>query len=53
LGQEIEELTNTKYELTIELDMEARSDNLVQSVVGEVITSADQIKAAAESIGKD
>ena len=49
---EIEQLTDKKYELEVELNLESITDNLIQSVVGEVITSADQVKAAAESIGE-
>ena len=52
LQNEIIQLTDKKYELKIDLDMESVSDNLIQSMVGDVLTTSDQIKAAAESIGE-
>ena len=49
---EIENLTNQQYEIEISLNMDEVTDNLVQGIVGDVMTSADQIKAATEAIGE-
>jgi TP901 family phage tail tape measure protein len=49
---EIENLTNQQYEIEISLNMDEVTDNLVQGIIGDVMTSADQIKAATEAIGE-
>ena len=51
LQQRLKEIEDEKYTIEIALDMDVATDNLVQSIVGDVMTSSDQIKAAAESIG--
>lgn len=52
IQNQLEEITKQKYEIQISLNMEEATDNLVQSIVGDVMTEADQIKAATESIGE-
>ena len=52
IQRQLEEITSQKYKIQISLDMDVATDNLVQSIVGDVMTDADQLKAAAESIGE-
>lgn len=52
LQKQIEEISRQEYSIKISLDMDVATDNLVQSIVGDVMTEADQMKAAAESIGE-
>ena len=53
IEEELKQIASQKYEIKVSLDMDVATDNLIQSIVGDVMTEADQIKAAAESIGED
>lgn len=46
------ELTNQKYEIEIGLNMEQTADQLLKSMVGDVITQSDQLLSATEAIGE-
>lgn len=52
LSNEIQSLESEKHTIEIELDMEHTTDQILQSMVGDVVTKADQLRAATESIGE-
>lgn len=54
LQNELENLTNEKYEVDIEIDdyFGEQIDDLLGGMADEVITQADQLKMAAESVGE-